>query len=775
MRRLRMITVVLVLSILPVVGFGAFVYVMGTDVVKSEIHRSSLTAMNQMSRQMDATLSQIEQFTTQLAMQVNLIEIAKIGAQPRLGTLQATNQLKSELNAFAGTINGIDTVDFYHFEQELVVSSRGLFSLSNGQYADLSWMPQVERAEQAGVQSLWMAPRMAVSPQETPYPVITHARLLPLLSSKARAVLLVNLKPSYLHRLIGPLPEQTDGAILVLGERQETIVQQGNLQLTEAQRRQVAEIIRAEDDGAVSSAARWDQTTYRLHEPELYVTLKKSDGHEWVYAMIVPVDSASQSLALLRRIIVTSTLGLSLLALVTAYFSFARFQRGIQRLLRLFEPERVALRREARLTAPSDHYAGQVEYIAANIASLMNEVREVRASWRDQLPLLRAHYLLSAIVGNASSTAHLTERYQKEIELFGEPLFAVLVVEMVAGGADARFSDEDLPLFLFAAANIINELLEARCRVETVVTHDHVVVIFNLKRISADAYVLEAAEQIRAEVRRYTRHSVTIGVGRCVASFDQLSLSYHEALRELRLNWLELGDVVLSDTTQRGRAHPLAAYPSQAEGALLECVRSGDEAGAGTALTRFHEELAQRRLPFSMIKTYDLQLLAALLRLAQEYEADLAPVFGGTNPYDAFFRLASVSEMDAWFTEAAILPIMALIRSSRKQRKEEVARKALRIVEERYAQDLSLQLVAEELRMTPSYVSLIFKQETGGTFIQHVTRFRVERAKRLLRETELTIAQVAGEVGYANAQHLIRVFKKLEQCTPGEYRARASA
>ncbi|MNR59293.1 HTH-type transcriptional regulator YesS [compost metagenome] len=70
-------------------------------------------------------------------------------------------------------------------------------------------------------------------------------------------------------------------------------------------------------------------------------------------------------------------------------------------------------------------------------------------------------------------------------------------------------------------------------------------------------------------------------------------------------------------------------------------------------------------------------------------------------------------------------------------------------------------------------MSLIFKEETGDTFINYVTRIRVERTKSLLCETELTIAQIAKEVGYANAQHLIRVFKKQEGKTPGEYRIEA--
>ncbi|WP_162341588.1 helix-turn-helix domain-containing protein [Paenibacillus paridis] len=766
--RLRMITVLLLLSILPVIGFGTFVYVMGTDIVKSETHRSSFTVMNQMSLQMDAALAQIEQFTTQLAMQTNLINLTKIKQSPGLGTLVTSNDLKSDLNAFVGSVNGVDSVDFFHVDQNMIISSRGMFSLENGYYSDLSWLPYIKEAQENKLQSFWIAPRTAVSLEKQEYKVITHARLLPILYSEAKAVLLVNMKQDYLRSLIGHMPEGAEGSILVFNGQQEIIAQEGSMPLNDSYREKLAAVIQ---EKLQAGDGEWDKKTYKLFEPELFVTFKKSEDHDWVYAMLIPVDSVSQNTLLLKRVIIISTAILSLLALITAYFSFSKLQRGIQRLLGLFDSGASGSKRGTRLQ--QHDYTGQVQYIADNIAHLMNEVVEVRASWKEQLPLLRAHYLLSAIVGNMSSLDKLVERYNKEFELFQDPLFAVHIVEMDTGVSDARFSEQDLPLFLFAASNIINELFAQKYRVETVITHDHVIVIFNLPARASGTFVEEAAEQIREEIKRFTRHTVTIGTGRCVAEFRELSVSYHEALRALRLNWLKLGDKVLAGGTSEGLTNKLVSYPSFAEEELLDQIRRGDTSAIPSALQRFMSEITRHSLPFHMTKTYYLQLLVAMIRLAQEYEEDLSLVFQGTNPYDDFFKLDEQSRMAFWFEQKIVPPIIRLIHSSRRQRKEEIVGKTFRLVEERYAQDLSLQLLAEELNMNPSYVSLIFKEETGDTFINYVTRFRVDKAKGLLNTTELTIAQIAKEVGYANAQHLIRVFKKLESCTPGEYRSAA--
>lgn len=110
-----------------------------------------------------------------------------------------------------------------------------------------------------------------------------------------------------------------------------------------------------------------------------------------------------------------------------------------------------------------------------------------------------------------------------------------------------------------------------------------------------------------------------------------------------------------------------------------------------------------------------------------------------------------------------------------KRQKDDIEGKIFRIVEARYAQDLSLQLVAEECGVSTSYLSELFKKSTGMTFIQYVTEFRVEKAKHLLLHTELTIAQVSEAVGYSNAPQLIRVFKKLTGTTPGEFRTSSAS
>ena len=87
-----------------------------------------------------------------------------------------------------------------------------------------------------------------------------------------------------------------------------------------------------------------------------------------------------------------------------------------------------------------------------------------------------------------------------------------------------------------------------------------------------------------------------------------------------------------------------------------------------------------------------------------------------------------------------------------------------------YARGLTLGQVAAQAGMAPTYFSRVFKQELGCTFIQYLTRIRLQEAKRLLSTTTLPVAEIAYAVGYHGPNYLTGVFKAVEGITPGTYR-----
>lgn len=82
--------------------------------------------------------------------------------------------------------------------------------------------------------------------------------------------------------------------------------------------------------------------------------------------------------------------------------------------------------------------------------------------------------------------------------------------------------------------------------------------------------------------------------------------------------------------------------------------------------------------------------------------------------------------------------------------------------------------MVESLRLTKPYISQLFKQETGQTVMSYVTDVKINRAKVLLQDTDLSILVISERLGYYDSSHFGRVFKKVTGLTPRAFRQQNS-
>ncbi|MCL6457705.1 MAG: response regulator [Gorillibacterium sp.] len=100
----------------------------------------------------------------------------------------------------------------------------------------------------------------------------------------------------------------------------------------------------------------------------------------------------------------------------------------------------------------------------------------------------------------------------------------------------------------------------------------------------------------------------------------------------------------------------------------------------------------------------------------------------------------------------------------------QIVQEAEKIIRTRYAENLSLQLVADEVHVTPVWLSKLFKKEKGQTFLEVLTDIRMAKAKDMLGDLKYKIYQVSYEVGYKDPVYFTKLFKKQLGVTPKEFR-----
>jgi two-component system response regulator YesN len=215
-------------------------------------------------------------------------------------------------------------------------------------------------------------------------------------------------------------------------------------------------------------------------------------------------------------------------------------------------------------------------------------------------------------------------------------------------------------------------------------------------------------------------------------------------------------------------------YPVDKENDLLDKVRMGDRKGAKKILNEILAVIFIRSAGnIELIKARTLELVVVISRAAVEGGASMDKLLGYN--YSYILELAFMSRFeDICFWIVKVLDtFLDTVYESRSIKNSNLLGEAIRIIKTQYSENLSLDEVAQQLFISPYYLSHLFSEELKVTFHEYLTRIRMDEAKRLLSDRSLTIMEISFRVGYDDPNYFSKVFKKNIGVSPTQYRKQA--
>lgn len=149
-------------------------------------------------------------------------------------------------------------------------------------------------------------------------------------------------------------------------------------------------------------------------------------------------------------------------------------------------------------------------------------------------------------------------------------------------------------------------------------------------------------------------------------------------------------------------------------------------------------------------------------------------LLSATQPADTDVNLLASSVCDLEYPEEIVESIKSLINApvSLDSQKPQITA-ALDYIDENYEKDLRLEDISRQIYLSVGYLSRIFKTETGYSFREWLHRVRIEKAKKLITDTNLKYYEIAEKVGYRDYKYFAAYFNKLCGCSAKEYKLRA--
>ncbi|TMV47872.1 response regulator [Paenibacillus mesophilus] len=444
--------------------------------------------------------------------------------------------------------------------------------------------------------------------------------------------------------------------------------------------------------------------------------------------------------------------------------------------------------------------------IARVVAELEEEqterrmTQQMQAKLQESMPLLREKFLLSLILNGASRG----ERIQERLDFLGLVLpynaaYWVIVVS-VDRFTDIveKYSERDLQIFCYAIQNVCQEVV---CQYLQGSVFEHrsdefVGIVYTNQEHSCsigaglasagsepnrsddpEELLFELATQLRDHLQRFLRISVTIGIGDRVSSLDMLAGSYEQAREAAAGKWyLGQNQILTMDSLNLDKQETFVErshrFDSSESGKLISLLKGGDSDQLGSALDELMGRLARQRrggLKYSRNVILQIVLLAGQLMLELNL-ADEELERRESWLWEELFKQETIDELRQ-LLEAYLQEVCGKIRERRSGRASNIVERVREIIERRYADNkLTVSEIGREVYLTDTYISLLFKQETGRTVNEWLTLYRMEKAKELLANPAYKLYDICYAVGYADPSYFSKLFKKVTGLTPSVYR-----
>ncbi|MDY2651295.1 MULTISPECIES: response regulator [Eisenbergiella] len=282
--------------------------------------------------------------------------------------------------------------------------------------------------------------------------------------------------------------------------------------------------------------------------------------------------------------------------------------------------------------------------------------------------------------------------------------------------------------------------------------------------------IREQCLQIIDMMDNFMKMHVSIGVGERSCDPEEIQREYKNAEYAVRENFFDEGSrIVFYRREEHNLDKQLLKEIELEQGELHFLVKKGNRDEALEAFRKLLNLQKQADEPINAILSTGVNIRNYCKKILLEYDKSIYDV----TPYqtsisELIYRCMHVREYME-IMETIIGQVSEYIDAS-SSRRSVLIQECEKYIEGNYEKNITVADIARDIGVSMSYLSRIFKDETGQTIIYTLSMKKLEKAKEYLRETDMKIYEVAEALGFENITYFSRFFKKYTNLSPKEYK-----
>lgn len=414
------------------------------------------------------------------------------------------------------------------------------------------------------------------------------------------------------------------------------------------------------------------------------------------------------------------------------------------------------------------------ERIRTNLDKELDEKRNIdklREYYMESLPVLQENFYTSLIDGRIPENQIENYARNYQIELKG-PYFVVTVLHISTSESAEEKMEIDPFLLGVSVKKLVEEQLWENWCTRTVTYLGDSIVITQLDDEEAITAFTDVMDRICKMAKRVCKARVTAGIGHVVNQMSQLAISYQGAKNAVSYRVLYGNTRAINIAEMDPLENADIPWEEPYIQKILKKIKMGEGEALKEAITEFIAQLSGTKMSLQKYRILMMELITEIFRFGANNQMNLESIFGeNSDVYTQALQMESQEALGEWLNENCMKMLYQVL-NERQDTTKSFVTKAIEYVKEHYAnQELSIETICSYLNVSAAYFSTVFKKETGKTFINYLTDYRMEQALELLMTQNEKTYIIAEKVGYADPNYFSYVFKKQYGMSPSKYKS----
>jgi two-component system response regulator YesN len=766
----KLLSFFMVLLVISIAAVGSFSYFNSSRLLVEEVKDYNMSVLEKARDDIDRMIEILDRTTLQIAVDNRVKKALYIDSAIKPEIIELSLQIIPYLTSIKSSTSFIDSIILYFNRSKMIITDDGKYDFGTYMkniYDDTIlpeewWMEIFNHYTMFKHINAYDDKGNFIQNRK-----ITFAKSLPLGSRSPYCTVFIRIDRNVLNNIFMDISDRNRVSLYIMNSNGDIIAGNDINNLDDELKVQVIDKVLKSSSENSSERVFMDMV---LEGNKYTIAYLESSVNDWKYASVIPMDYIMEKSNNIKNVTIATVIASLILGLFISYALTRNIYSPINGIINYLK-----MIKGLETKGGNDKGENEISFINRLFDFVYSENKYLRDAVSKSTPILREKLLGDLLEGRVKPGDLHNMIGDINMEL---PFNAHQVITYEAddySGIPQRISDSLTENIKKRIDNIsgkkpfypdirVYSITKTACRVVSLVNLD--------SNYEKPDIIYDLVNEVTGHFRKEYGITFTVGIGNIYYNSCEIASSYIESLYALKYKIIEGQDRIIHIDEVSGATEHIYNYSMESERMIMNFVKSGDFESAEKYIREIlKEHILNKPATPEMIDFLFISLAGTAIRVIYDIQCSVEIIFGeGFNIFGTLNETDTIEQKEKYILDI-FRKVSSYTNQRRKCRKDKLFDRINDYITRNYQKELSLDIIGDEIGLSPSYLSWLFKEISGMNFVDYLNSYRVKKSKELLEKSDLSIFRIGENVGFTNTNTFIRVFKKYEGITPGKYRS----